>query len=181
MWVSQNTITRLLPPQSSRFWCWRWANVSSPVTMLGNWSTTQPFWNTTQPARAPAPPSGTWSVLPRLLNWPTFLLPLNRPLVLTVHQKDQESRQEGDGVSDGGEVCSVLLDGDHHHRLWHSVQNRGAAQCVRFFLSFQFDLIFKLRVFDCRWSHCLWSSLSTVVKTTTLWPPSFGTVLFVSQ
>lgn len=133
-----NTISRLPPQQFSRFWRWWWPNVSSPVTMLGNWSTTQPFWNTTQPARAPAPPSGTWLVLPRLLNWPNFLL-LNRPLVLTVHQKDQESRQEGDGVSDGGEVCSVLLDGDHHHRLWHSVQNRGAAQCVSF--SWVFSLV----------------------------------------
>lgn len=34
---------------------------------------------------------------------------------------------------------------------------------------------------DYRWSHCRWLSSSMVVKTTTLWPPSYGTVLSLSQ
>lgn len=45
-----------------------------------------------------------------------FSFPSIPPVVFTVHQEDQESRQEGNRVGDGGEICSALFDRDHHHR-----------------------------------------------------------------
>lgn len=52
------------------------------------------------------------------------------PSCSTVHQEDQEGRQEGLRVRDRGEVRPPVLHRDLHHRLRHSLQDTGEAWSI---------------------------------------------------
>lgn len=69
----------------------------------------------------------------------------SRRFSFTVHQEDQAGRQEGLGVSNGGEVRFAFHYRDNHHRLRQSLQCPGRF----YYVSLAFRLLRLYRMYVC--------------------------------